>query len=436
MRSNSKQTASEETTTWVRRAQAGDVKAFNWIVHCFQDRAVAYAASILGNRQTAEDAAQEAFVEAYCKLPSLRAPEAFPVWLRNLIFKHCNRTTRASKLDMVPLASVGDVPSLEADIQTLIESRELQEEVHLMIQSLSAGQRAVITLFYMGRHSHAEIAEFLSLPVSTVKSRLHEGRSRLKGRMFTMIESDLYASRPSRDEGFSQETLAVLLQEQVAYYRARAGEYDQWFLRQGRYDRGSEVNAPWFAEVDEVRAVLDAFVPKGRVLELACGTGLWTQQIARHTKNVTAVDAAPEMLSINRAQTGSDTVRYVQADILNWQPADQYDVVFFGFWLSHVPAERFDSFWSLVRDCLAPGGRVFFVDSLYEPTSTASGHYLTDREAVTQTRLLNDGREFSIFKTFYESEKLAHRLEGLGWQFDIRETEHYFLYAHGKRCND
>lgn len=436
MNSDNKQTVSEETTTWVRRAQAGDVQAFNWIVHRFQDRAVAYAASILGDRQAAEDAAQEAFVEAYCGLPSLRAPEAFPVWLRKLIFKHCNRMTRVAKLDTVPLASLGDVPSSEADVQTLIESRELQEEVHRLIQSLSAGQRAVITLFYMGRHSHAEIAEFLSLPVSTVKSRLHEGRSRLKGKMFTMIEGDLYASRPSRDEEFSQETLAVLLQEQVAYYRARAGEYDQWFLRQGRYDRGAELNSRWFAEVDEVRAVLDAFVPKGRALELACGTGLWTQQIARYTEDVTAVDAAPEMLSINRAQTGDANVRYVQADILNWQPVGQYDMVFFGFWLSHVPAERFDSFWGLVQESLAPGGRVFFVDSLYEPTSTATDHHLMGIEAVTQTRRLNDGREFNIVKNFYEPEELARRLEDLGWQFDIRRTEHYFLYAHGKRCSD
>ena len=60
-----------------------------------------------------------------------------------------------------------------------------------------------------------------------------------------------------------------LIEEQIAYYRDRAGEYDEWFLRQGRYDRGPELNARWFAEVEEVARALEAFAPAGDVLELA-----------------------------------------------------------------------------------------------------------------------------------------------------------------------
>lgn len=70
-----------------------------------------------------------------------------------------------------------------------------------------------------------------------------------------------------------------ILAEQIAYYRARAGEYDQWFRRQGRYDRGAELNARWHAEAGQVRQALDRFAPAGRVLELACGTGLWTARL-------------------------------------------------------------------------------------------------------------------------------------------------------------
>ena len=79
-----------------------------------------------------------------------------------------------------------------------------------------------------------------------------------------------------------------LLQEQIAYYRARAGEYDEWFLRTGRYDRGPEGNRQWFAEIAEVAEALAAFAPAGRVLELACGTGWWTAQLARNADSVTA----------------------------------------------------------------------------------------------------------------------------------------------------
>jgi cyclopropane fatty-acyl-phospholipid synthase-like methyltransferase len=108
------------------------------------------------------------------------------------------------------------------------------------------------------------------------------------------------------------------------------------------------------------------------VLELACGTGLWTVELARHATGVTAVDASPEVMEINRArlrEAGHETsVRYVRADLFDWRPDDLYDAVFFGFWLSHVPPERFEAFWKLVRSALRPGGRAFFVDSLRAET--------------------------------------------------------------------
>jgi len=224
-----------------------------------------------------------------------------------------------------------------------------------------------------------------------------------------------------------------ILQEQIAYYRARAGEYDQWFLREGRYDRGSEANARWFAEAAQVEAALEAFAPSGRVLEMACGTGLWTRHLVRFADSVTALDASPEVLEINRSRVNDPKVRYAEADLLNWTPDGVYDAVFFGFWLSHVPPERFDDFWKLVETCLAPGGRVFFVDALYDATSTAADHTLEGTEAVTLTRRLNDGREFRIVKVFHPPEELAQKLAGLGWEFSIESTPSYFLYGSGAR---
>ena len=70
-----------------------------------------------------------------------------------------------------------------------------------------------------------------------------------------------------------------LLREQVRYYRERAPEYDQWFLRQGRYDRGEDLNRRWFAEVDQVAAALSGLGELGSVLELAAGTGQWTGRL-------------------------------------------------------------------------------------------------------------------------------------------------------------
>jgi ubiquinone/menaquinone biosynthesis C-methylase UbiE len=227
-----------------------------------------------------------------------------------------------------------------------------------------------------------------------------------------------------------------LLEGQLAYYRARAGEYDEWFLRQGRHDRGPEWNRRWFSELEQVRRELDRFRPTGEVLELACGTGLWTVELARHAAGVTAVDASPEVLEINRARLQEFRpeipVRYVRADLFDWRPDDSYDVVFFGFWLSHVPPRRFAAFWDLVRSALRPGGRVFFVDSLATKTLYEKRRLGRDPRGYTTTRRLNDGREFRIVKIFYDPDVLAAWLADMGWRFSVRRTENHLLYGFGE----
>ncbi len=224
-------------------------------------------------------------------------------------------------------------------------------------------------------------------------------------------------------------TREPLLEQQIDYYRARAGEYDEWFFRRGRYDRGPDLNQQWFEEIEQVRCRLDEFRPAGRVLELACGTGLWTERLLDHAHSVTAVDAAPEMLALNQRRVESGRVRYVHADLFDWRPTERYDVVFFAFWLSHVPPQRFQRFWDLVREALEPAGRVFFVDSLPEPTSRAVDHDRLDPRDMIVSRKLNDGRTYQIVKVFYDPEELSLRLERLGWQAQVRQTGHYFLYG-------
>ena len=84
-----------------------------------------------------------------------------------------------------------------------------------------------------------------------------------------------------------------ILKQQLEYYRARAAEYDQWFNRQGRYDRGPTSNQQWRNEVEISRRALRQFQPNGRVLEIACGTGIWTEELARLCLLYTS-DAADE----------------------------------------------------------------------------------------------------------------------------------------------
>ena len=138
------------------------------------------------------------------------------------------------------------------------------------------------------------------------------------------------------------------------------------------------------------------------MLELACGPGVWTPQLLRHASSVTAVDAAPEMLAIARQRVGEDRVRFVRADLFTWRPERRYAVVFFGFWLSHVPLERFAAFWELVDECLMPDGRVFFADDAYRtPDELIEGP-----ASSTIRRRLSDGTAYSAVKVPHTATEL------------------------------
>ena len=209
------------------------------------------------------------------------------------------------------------------------------------------------------------------------------------------------------------EELDRLLDEQAAYYRALATDY---------LDQGLD-----FPGGDEVTQALDAFQPTGSVLELACGPGVWTGQLLRHATSVTAVDASPEMLAIAAARVGSDRVRFMQADLFTWKPDRRYDVVFFGFWLSHVPAERFASFWSLVADCLRPQGRVFFADDAYRtPEELMEGP-----SSSTIRRQIPDGTAYRLVKVPHQPADLERRLRQLGWHIKVTSTAGPFYWGAG-----
>jgi len=207
-----------------------------------------------------------------------------------------------------------------------------------------------------------------------------------------------------------------VLAEQARYYAARAPEYDDWWFRRGRYAFEPGEQARWDADVAEAETALADFGATGSVLELAAGTGLWTRQLARTASRLVAVDASEETLAVNRRRVDRD-VEHVVADVFAWESPERFDLVFFSFWLSHVPAERFDGFWRTVRCALAPGGRVFLVDSGgVDPAQRDPGR------GELQERTLSDGRTFTIVKRYWEPDELAERVRPLGLELDLRAT--------------
>ena len=163
------------------------------------------------------------------------------------------------------------------------------------------------------------------------------------------------------------------------------------------------------------------------MLELAGGTGQWTERLVRHADELTVVDASEEVLEFNRQRVG-DGVRHIQADLFSWKPDRRYDVVFFSFWLSHVPPELFQRFWDLVAKALRPGGRVFFIDNIASGAAAELDpeHLGPDERSVM--RRLSDGRAFHVWKVLH-GPKSSSAVGDLGWDAEVHRTGDFFLYG-------
>jgi RNA polymerase sigma factor (sigma-70 family) len=186
-------------------------EAFGELVAGFQDMAFACAYGVLGDFYLAEDAAQEAFITAWQRLDQLRAPEAFPGWLRRIVLTQCGRLTRGKRLKIVPLESCADAPDAGPDPQAAAEQRELQARVLAAVGTLPVKERQVVTLFYVGGYTQSDICEFLQVPLPTVTKRLYSARQRLKEcAEVEMFKDDLRKRRPSRDGSFADKVSARL----------------------------------------------------------------------------------------------------------------------------------------------------------------------------------------------------------------------------------
>ena len=205
--------------------------------------------------------------------------------------------------------------------------------------------------------------------------------------------------------------------DQIAYYRARAPEYDEEF--KGAHDPA-------------LVGALAAARPTGTVLELACGSGAWTESLVTHpVASILAVDAAPEMLALHAQRIRDHRVERVRADLFRWTAPRRFGFVTFAFWISHVPPARFTAFWQMVADALEPTGRVFFVDQdarglVYEQPSD-------DADYPTVARELQDGRVMTAIKVYHRIADLDAALGRLGWNVTIRPVPGGLFWGEARR---
>ena len=222
---------------------------------------------------------------------------------------------------------------------------------------------------------------------------------------------------------------AELLAEQQRYYEARAPIYDQLYLRQGRYVVDDEAwTANWHRETGELERFVQALPADGTVLELAPGTGLWTRFLAPRAQRLVAVDASPAMLARNAALRDGGRIRRVEADLFAWEQDERFDLIFTGFFLSHIPPGRWAPFWQKVARWLAPGGTLAFVDDSWGPDRPSSSERVEGGPDHAHIRLLDDG-PYTIVKRFFRPEELEAAFDEVGLDAEVRSTGEHFLFG-------
>lgn len=161
----------------IERAQSGDLRAFDWLINRYRDRALRLAAHVLRRPAEAEDVVQEAFLRAYGQLSSFRSDCSFYTWLYRIVVHVCLNRMRAR--DWRGESPV-DLELHPGEATSAASQTETKALVEMLLDELSPPLRAALVLREMIGLEYDEIAETLSIPVGTVRSRLSAARYRFR----------------------------------------------------------------------------------------------------------------------------------------------------------------------------------------------------------------------------------------------------------------
>ena len=248
-------------------------------------------------------------------------------------------------------------------------------------------------------------------------------RFRLREGLRRRSAFEAVASEPAASEA---DTARQNDEQLRAYYAARAGEYDDWYLRRGRYSRGPLADMAWAADLDAATLWLDALPISGEIVELAAGTGWWSPLLAQKGQ-LSIYDAVEAPLDRARDRLlAHGLAAHIHVRDAWAEPDRQVDGLFCGFWLSHVERARLGEFLAICRRWLKPSGIFAFIDSRLDPESSARDHPAPADDM--SLRRLDDGREFTIPKVYYSPAELEEALLASGFvDPDVQATSRFFL---------
>jgi demethylmenaquinone methyltransferase/2-methoxy-6-polyprenyl-1,4-benzoquinol methylase len=202
------------------------------------------------------------------------------------------------------------------------------------------------------------------------------------------------------------------------YYASRAREYDRIYDKPERQ-----------ADLARLKDLIPGYFAGRDVLEIACGTGYWTQFIAPVARTVTAIDINPETLAIARSRGfPADRVKFDVADV-NALPRAYFDfsAAFAGFWWSHVRRADRPAFVASLHRALGIGAIVVALDNRYvEGSSTAISHVDADGNSYQLRRLAN-GSEYTVLKNFPTEAELVSEVSEHGTAVEYIACDYYWV---------
>lgn len=204
------------------------------------------------------------------------------------------------------------------------------------------------------------------------------------------------------------------------YYAARAREYDRIYSKPERQ-----------ADLRSIEQWLPQPFEGKHVLEVAAGTGYWTQFIAPHAASLVALDASAETFEVARHRVSQPHVQWLIGDAYEIpMPDPLFDAAFAGFWFSHVPKSRRRGFLTGLNRVMQQGSKVILLDNLYvEGNSTPLSE--SDEEGNTyQNRSLADGSIHRVLKNFPTEVELNACVAGLGDQAKYTRWQYFWAFEY------
>jgi demethylmenaquinone methyltransferase/2-methoxy-6-polyprenyl-1,4-benzoquinol methylase len=219
----------------------------------------------------------------------------------------------------------------------------------------------------------------------------------------------------------------------IEYYARRVRQYERVYEKPERQE-----------DLRNLRTLVADFFKGKRVLEVACGTGYWTEIISHEARSITALDVNQEVLAAARAKPiAPGKATFLRGDVYALPDlAGGFDAGLAGFWWSHIPKSRLRKFLTGFHRALEPGARVMFFDNAYvEGSSTALSRIDSDRNPVSpadaegntyQQRVLDDGSSYEVLKNFPTAEELRRTVDGLATEVEVTFLKYYWILSYVK----